>query len=138
MTFNAADLGWLVPYLILAVTGMFLVLAEAFYRGKDRSSLVGLAVAGSLAAAIASIILYRELAPGEARMLLGDMLVADRTGYVLAALFSVTTALTALISPAHQREHEWQMGEYYGVLLLSASGMVMLAHAANLDNVDSN
>jgi NADH-quinone oxidoreductase subunit N len=135
MTFNAADLGWLVPYLILTITGMLLVLAEAFYRGKDRSSLVGLAVAGSLAAAIASIVLYRELAPGEARMLLGDMLVADRTGYVLAALFSVTTALTALISPAHQREHEWQMGEYYGVLLLSASGMVMLAHAANLVTV---
>jgi NADH-quinone oxidoreductase subunit N len=135
MTFNAADLGWLVPYLILAITGMLLVLAEAFYRGKDRSALAGLAVAGSLAAAIASIILYRELAPGEARMLLGDMLVADRTGYVLAALFSVTTALTALISPAHQREHEWQMGEYYGVLLLSASGMVMLAHAANLVTV---
>ncbi len=135
MTFNAADLGWLVPYLILAITGMLLVLAEAFYRGKDRSALVGLAVAGSLAATIASIILYRELAPGEARVLLGDMLVADRTSYVLAALFSVTTALTALISPAHQREHEWQMGEYYGVLLLSASGMVMLAHAANLVTV---
>ena len=33
------------------------------------------------------------------------------------------------MSPAHQREHGWQIGEYYGVLLLSASGMVMLAHA---------
>ncbi len=135
MSFYAADLGWLVPYLVLCVAGMLLVLAEAFYKGRDRSALVGLAVAGSLAAAIASIILYRELAPGEARMLMGDMLVADRTGYVLSALFAVTTALTALISPAHQREHEWQMGEYYGVLLLSASGMVMLAQAANLVTV---
>jgi NADH-quinone oxidoreductase subunit N len=39
------------------------------------------------------------------------------------------------MSPAHQREHEWQIGEYYGVMLLSASGMVMLAHAANLVTV---
>jgi hypothetical protein len=31
----------------------------------------------------------------------------------------------------NQREHDWQIGEYYGVMLLSASGMVMLAHAAN-------
>ena len=45
------------------------------------------------------------------------------------------TALTALMSPAHQREHDWQIGEYYGVMLLSASGMVMLAHAANLVTV---
>jgi NADH-quinone oxidoreductase subunit N len=135
VNFNAADLGWLTPYLILCVAGMLLVLAEAFYKGKDRSALAGLAVAGCLAAAIASVILYRELAPGEARMLMGDMLVADRTGYVLSALFSVTTALAALTSPGHQREHDWAIGEYYGVMLMSASGMVMLAHAANLVTV---
>ena len=51
---------------------------------------------------------------------------------MLSALFSVANALTALNSPAHQREHDWEIGEYYGILLLSASGMVMLAQAANL------
>jgi NADH-quinone oxidoreductase subunit N len=130
-SFNPADLGYITPYLILVVAGMLLVLAEAFYRGKDRSSLVGLTVAGSLAAAIASVVLYRQI--GDARVpVLGEMLIADKTSYVLSALFSVLTALTALISPAHQREHDWQIGEYYGVMLLSASGMIMLAHAANL------
>jgi NADH-quinone oxidoreductase subunit N len=135
MTFETSDLGYLVPYLILVVTGMLLVLAEAFYRGKDRSALVTLTVAGAFASAIASIVLYRQLADGARISLLGDMLVADRTGYVLSALFAVTTALAALTSPAHQREHDWQIGEYYGVMLLSASGMVMLAHAANLVTV---
>ena len=79
---------------------MLLVLAEAFYKGEDRTALVGLAVAGSLAAAIASIVLYRQLGAGrDARPLLGDMLVADALGYVLSALFAVITALTALMSP---------------------------------------
>src|SRR5215475_727753 len=138
----AADLGHLVPYLILVVTGLVLVLAEAFYRGKDRSALMSLAVAGSIASAIASVVLYRQLPEVAAKVgatpdpgLLGEMLIADRTGYVLSALFSVTTALAALGSPAHQREHDWQVGEYYGVMLMSASGMVMLAHAANLVTV---
>src|SRR2546430_6886777 len=117
MTFQAADLGYLVPYLILVITGMLLVLAEAFYRGKDRSALMTLTVAGALASAIASAVLYRQLAEGARIPLLGDMLVADRTGYVLSALFAVTTALAALSSPAHQREHDWQVGEYYGVML---------------------
>jgi len=145
MSFDPADLGWLSPYLILAITGMLLVLAEAFYRGRDRTALVGLAVAGSLASAIASIILYRQLGANEARALFADrdatgavksaMLVADHTSYVLATLFALTTAATALMSPGHQREHDWQIGEYYGVMLLSASGMVMLAHAANLVTV---
>ncbi len=142
MSFNPNDLGWCAPYLILAITGMLLVLAEAFYKGRDRTALSGLAVAGSLASAIASVVLYRQLAPGETHALFTDidqsgtlrsaMLMADRTGYVLSALFAVLTALTALASPGHQREHDWQMGEYYGVMLLSASGMVMLAHAVNL------
>jgi NADH-quinone oxidoreductase subunit N len=131
MSFNPADLGYLVPYLILAVTGMLLVLAEAFYKGKDRSGLVSLTVAGAAAAAVASIVLYRQV--GDAKIpVLGEMLLADKTSYVLSARFSVVTAFAALMSPAHQKEHDWQMGEYYGVMLLSASGMVMLAHAANL------
>ena len=132
MTIDPTDLGWLAPYLILCVVGMLLVLGEAFYKGKDRTLLAGLAVAGSLASAVASIILYRQLGEGESKSLLGDMLVADRTGYVLSALFAVVTAFAAMMSPAHQREHEWETGELYGVMLLSASGMVMLAHAANL------
>jgi NADH-quinone oxidoreductase subunit N len=135
MSFNPADLGYLIPYILLAVTGLVLVLAEAFYRGEDRSALASLAAAGSFASAIASVVLLRQLEPGVAISLLGDMLVADRSGYVLSALFAVTTGLAALSSPAHQREHDWQVGEYYGMLLLSASGMVMLAHAANLVTV---
>jgi NADH-quinone oxidoreductase subunit N len=135
MTFNPADLGYLAPYLILAVTGMLLVLAEAFYRADDRTPLASLTAAGAFASAIASVIVYRQLGPNDKIPLLSDMLIADRSGYVLAALFAGTTGLAALCTPAHQREHDWQIGEYYGVMLLSASGMVMLAHAANLVTV---
>ncbi len=135
MNFDPAHLGYLVPYLILVVVGMLLVLAEAFFKGKDRTALVGLTVAGALSAAVASIILYRQIAPGVRIELLGTMLVADKQAYVLTALFCVITALAALMSPSHQREHGWEMGEYYGVMLLSTSGMVMLAHASNLVTV---
>jgi NADH-quinone oxidoreductase subunit N len=135
VTFNPADLAYLVPFLILVVVGMVLVLAEAFFKGKDRTALVGLTVAGALASAVASVVLYRQVSPNTSQALLGGMLLADRMAYVLSALFAVTTALAALMSPGHQREHEWQIGEYYGVMMLSASGMVMLAHAGNLVTV---
>src|ERR1041384_1367895 len=123
MTINPADLGYLVPFLNLAVRGMLLVLAEAFYRGEDRTALMSLTAAGAFASAIASAIAYRQLGDGGSHPMLGEMLIADRTGYVLSALFAVTTGFTALCSPPHQREHDWQIGEYYGVLLLSAAGM---------------
>jgi NADH-quinone oxidoreductase subunit N len=134
-TFNAAELGWLTPFLILAVVGMLLVLAEAFYQGRDHTALMSLTVAGAVASTISSIILYRQLGTGETHAILGDMLLVDRTGYVLSALFGVTTAFAAMLAPAHQREHSWQSGEYYGILLLAASGMVMLAQAGNLVTV---
>src|SRR3954447_23553807 len=97
----AGELGYLVPYLILAVTGMLLVLAEAFFRGKDRSALMSLGVAGSIASAIASVVLYRQLGDGPALQVNGiqlfsGMLIADRTGYVLSALFAVTTAFAVM------------------------------------------
>ncbi len=135
MTFNAGDLIYILPLIILAVSGMLLVLAEAFYRGRDRGALMALAVAGSLAAAVASIVLYRQLAPGSVKPVLGNMLLADRFGYALTALFSVLTALAAMLAPGHQREHRWESGEYYGILLLSATGMTMLAQAGHLATV---
>lgn len=135
MNFNVGDLGYLVPYLILAVAGMLVVMAEAFYKGKDRSALCGLTVVGAVASAIASVVLARQLGADERHTILGGMLIADRMSYVLAALFALTTAAIALISPAHQRAHGWENGEYYGVMLLSASGMVMLAHASDLCTV---
>jgi NADH-quinone oxidoreductase subunit N len=129
-------IGYLAPYLILAVAGLLLVLAEAFYqaKGKDHTALSGLAVAGALASTVGSIVCYRLLGDNTYHVL-GDMFIADRTGFVLSGLFGVITALTALMMPGHQREHDWQMGEAYGILLLSASGMVMLAHAGSLVTV---
>jgi NADH-quinone oxidoreductase subunit N len=135
VTFNALDLAYSSPFLILSVTGMLLVLAEAFFRGRDRSGLMGLAVAGSIAALAASIAMYRQLGDGESHALFSDMLVADRPGYALCGLFSVIAALTAMMTPAHQRAHEWENGEYYGILLMTVSGMTILAMASNLVTV---
>jgi NADH-quinone oxidoreductase subunit N len=140
VSFNPSDLGWIAPFLILAITGMLLVIAEAFFKGKDHTALVGLTVAGSIAAAVAAIVMYRKLGVTEVVPIFADaksgaMLVADRLGCVLTALFAFTAAFVALITPAHQREHSWKIGEFYGILLLSTAGMVILAQAASLVTV---
>lgn len=135
MNFTTGDTLYIAPLLILAVAGILLVLAEAFYTGRDRTALAGLAVAGGVAAAVASIALYRHLEPGQVRLVFGEMLIVDRSGYALSALLSVVIALAALVAPAHMRAHDWAVGEYFGVLLLAGVGMLMLAHAAHLATV---
>ncbi|MEZ4404161.1 MAG: NADH-quinone oxidoreductase subunit N [Kofleriaceae bacterium] len=135
MNFATGDTLYIAPLLILALAGVLLVLAEAFFTGRDRTTLAGLAVAGGVAAAVASIALYRHVGPDEHRYLFGEMLVADRTGYALSALLSVVIALSALVAPAHMKAHDWAIGEYFGILLLAGTGMLMLAHASHLATV---
>jgi len=132
ITFEPSDLIYLLPFLILASTGLLLVLAESLFRQPDPRAFSALAVIGSGAALATSYFLFKQLAPGESHRLLGGMLVADRLGYALTGLFAGVTALTALISPAHQRTHGWENDEYYAILLLSASGMAILAQTSNL------
>ena len=132
MRFGTIDLAYASPLIILVVTGMLLVIGEAFFRGRDRSGLVGLAVAGSLSSLVAAVVLYRHLDPGQSVPMFGEMLVADRLGYALTGLFAAIAALVALMTPAHQRAHGWESGETYAILLMATSGMVILAHAANL------
>ena len=131
MQFASGDLLYIAPFLVLAMSGILLVLAEAFYSGRDRTALAALTVAGALAATVTSVALYRHMGATQTRLLFNEMLIADRTGYVLTALFGVVAALAALLAPAHQRTHGWVIGEYYGILLLAVSGMVLLAQAAN-------
>src|SRR5690606_4774077 len=88
-----------------------------------------------VAAAIAAIYLYKTLGEGGSRSLMYGMLVADRFACFFIVLVSVATAATALISARHQQEHEWESGEYYGLLLLVASGMAIMAMASDLVTV---
>jgi NADH-quinone oxidoreductase subunit N len=130
--FNPADLAYITPFLILAVVGMLLVLAEAFALGPEPGTNTGIAVVGGALSLVACYVLYGQLEPGASRPLLGGMLVADRLGYVLTGLFSATVILTALLAPAHQRAHDWAHDEFFGILLMSAAGMAILAQAGNL------
>ena len=134
--FMASDLIYMLPMLILVGAGILLVLAEAFFQGRDRSTLAGLTVASSLASLAASIWLYHHIGEGAEKIqLMNGMLVADRMSFVLTGLFASIAAAVALIAPAHQRTHQWTNGEFYGVLLLSTSGMAILAQASNLITV---
>jgi NADH-quinone oxidoreductase subunit N len=130
--FSAVELAYLTPFFILSGAGMLLALAEAFMRGRGQSRLTTLTVAMCVGAAVSAVVLYRMLAPGEARPLFYGMLVADRFGYLFVVLTAVLTAGTALISARHQEAHDWTEGAMHGTLLLAASGMAIMAMAGDL------
>lgn len=129
---NAADFLYMAPLTVLSVASLLLIVAEAFTRGRQRSWLMPLTITACAAATLAAIAVYRALEGPEQVSMFGGMLIADKPSLFLSALLCAGTALTALITPPHQVEYEWENGEYYGMLLLAAAGMVMMAIAGDL------
>jgi NADH-quinone oxidoreductase subunit N len=127
-----SDFLYMAPLLVLTVSGLLLILAEAFTQGRTRSWLMPLTVAGCVGGALAAIMVYRSLAAGQGASVLGGMLIADRASMFLAVLLCAGTGVAALISPRHQEEYGWESGEYYGMLVLATAGMVIMAMAGDL------
>jgi NADH-quinone oxidoreductase subunit N len=126
------DLIYMAPLTVLSVSALLLIVVEAFIRGRQRSWLMPLTVAGCIGGALAAISIYSSIEAGQQVSIFGGMLIADLPSMFLTALLCAGTALTALVSPLHQTEYEWENGEYYGMLLLAAAGMVMMAMAGDL------
>ncbi len=125
------DFLYQIPLLILAVSGVMLILLEAFTEGNRRDFLMSLSVAGCVGALLSSIVLFRSIGD-ESIELFGGMLVADRLAYVLTGLFAGATALSAMLTADHQRTHRWEVGELYGLMLIATAGASLLSMAGSL------
>ena len=133
------DLGAALP-LILIAAGAFLVLAlDLFLGARDGEALkyaksthlmlASCAVLGVVIWAAASAFgtgLTREFSPEH------PMFQLDRLASFGIALVSLGTLLSLLLSPYYLKEIGVQHGEYYALILLATSGMVLLVGAVDL------
>jgi NADH-quinone oxidoreductase subunit N len=126
------DLRPIVPALVVAVTGVLVLLAHAFTpRGKHAPS-VPLSLAGLLAA-LAAVWL---LASGGARGAeLANAVTADAFSLFFQALVLAIGVVVVLLSPSYLRESGIQGGEYYALLLFSVVGMMGLVSSLELVSI---
>ncbi len=130
---KAADLIAVIPELVLLVAACAVLLAEAFRKEREASSLRGrprrVAVALALAGTLGSVVASLALVPGEARVTFNATFVLDEWGIFFNVLFGVAAALTVLLSPRYLQAHDRHLGEYYALLLFTLIGMDLLAGA---------
>ncbi|HSD66704.1 MAG TPA: NADH-quinone oxidoreductase subunit N [Vicinamibacteria bacterium] len=126
------DLRPLAPAAIVAVTGLVVLLAQAFTpKGKESPS-AALSLAG-LAAALASVWL---LAAGPARgTVMAGAVTADELSLFLHALILGIAAAAVLLSPSYLRTNGMEGGEYYALLLFSTVGMLGLVSSLELVSI---
>jgi NADH-quinone oxidoreductase subunit N len=123
------DLRPAVPALIVAVTGLVVLLAQAFTpRGRAAPS-APLSVLGLGGALVSLIVLCLRGGRGSA---LGGAYVLDEFSIFLHGLL-ITTALAAvLLAPSYLRATGIDRGEYYALLLFSLVGMLGLVSCREL------
>ena len=120
------DLTLLVPELVLAGMALILlVIARHVTRAKWITAVVVGAAAGSVVAGWA-------LASPGATTAFGGTVAGDGFAQFFKILFAANLALTSLLSVRHLDSTRLPPGEYYALLLLASTGMMLAASAADL------
>lgn len=125
MTF--ADLFTILPLTALLVWALLMLLGGLFVREKHAflhplMAVVGLAGTGALA--------FNQI--DKPALAFGGMVSADGFSVFLSLLFLLGGLLTVVISPAYLKRFGITAYEFYPLLLLSISGMLLMACANNL------
>jgi len=127
--YGPIDLRPVWPALIVAITGVIVLLVQAVTpRGKGGPfaalSLVGIAAALGATGVLAT-------GPGRGAVL-GGAIAADEFALFFHVLILVIAALAVLLSPSYLRAAGLERGEYYALTLFSVVGMLGLVSSREL------
>ncbi|HKJ58423.1 MAG TPA: NADH-quinone oxidoreductase subunit N [Halobacteriales archaeon] len=123
----------LTPTLLIGLAALAVLAYDSVYPESDnRTVLAGITVLGALAS-LATAVFFLSAGAGldAAFSLLDDALVVDGMSLFLTVVVAAVTAMVAIASYDYLEGHRYQ-GEYYGLLLLAASGMSLMASANSL------
>ena len=129
------DIYLLSPELSLAGVAMALILLDLFVSRKGL--LVGLGVLGLVLPVAFSFALWGDVnaeATGQMEGIFGT-LVVDKFSLFFKFLLAVAAALVLLISWSYAERVKRFQGEFYALILLATSGMMLLASATELISI---
>ena len=120
------DLVLLLPELVLAGTALVLILiARHLTRPRSVAACV-------VVAAMAAIFSGWAFSPEASRIGFGGTIASDGYARFFDVLFAATLALAALLSVRHLETERVPPAEYFALLLLASTGMMLAASAADL------
>jgi len=124
---TAKDFYAVMPLLILCGTGMLVLLWDAFEKRPSRTPMT-LTIVGALAAAVTAAMRLDN----PAQTAFGNMIYDNAYSHFFAIIFSVGVIIAVLLAERYLNEEEVLVGEFSGLVLFSAVGMIMMASAVDL------
>ncbi len=125
------DLRPLFPSIIVAVTGLGVLLVQAFTPRGRRSMAAPLSLLGLLLALAAVLVMAGSTARGRGSAV-AHSFVADDFALFFHALILGIAIVAVLLSPSYLRAIGLDRGEYYTLILFSVVGMLGLVSALDL------
>jgi NADH-quinone oxidoreductase subunit N len=116
----------IIPILIVALSGAFAMLAEAFRQPGERMPIAGLGLIGLIGAAAASVFLWDT-----DRSSFG-VIRSDNFALFINLILCLIGILTMLFSNEVVERAGLPSGEYYALTLFALCGMMMMAAATDL------
>jgi len=127
LVFPAVDLRAIGPALVLAITGVVVLLLDLL-PPRDRKDHLGLV---GLAGVVASLVLTLRMWGADARAFRG-MVALDGYALFFNLVIGYATGLVLLLSMDYVRRQGMESGEFYILVLFSAVGMLLMASATDL------
>ena len=121
------SLGALAPTLVLLGAAIVVLLLDLLPPRDDKTHLAGVALAGVIGALLMTLTRW-----GRDQRAFHDMVVLDNYALFVDVVICYAAALVVLLSIDYLRRQGVQSGEYYALLLFSASGMMLMASANDL------
>ncbi|HEX8917082.1 MAG TPA: NADH-quinone oxidoreductase subunit N, partial [Chloroflexota bacterium] len=126
---TAADWGSVLPEIILSVGVLLLMLLDGFLPDRRKVEIsTGLAL---ITLGLAFAASWRLWDTGQALSLYNTM-TSDRFAMFFNYVILISAALAVLLSPSYISTSHFDAGEYYALVLASATGMMLLASAQSL------
>jgi NADH-quinone oxidoreductase subunit N len=124
--YKMSDIQAIMPILIVTLSAVVTMAAEAFRPKKERVPMGGLGMIGLIGAAIASVLLWN-------RDLVGFSVVrSDNFALFVNITLCIIGVLTVMFSSEVVDREDLPAGEYYALTLFAIAGMMLMAAATDL------
>ena len=128
--FAIPSIDWtaLLPVAIVALTGMFALIAEMLRPKHNNNLIVAISLSGLGLAGVASILLLQQGNYTTA----AELFVRDSFGTAIHLLLLLSAGLTVVISEDYLRHKRIPFGEFYPLVLWSTVGAMVMSATTNL------